>query len=92
MDATTIRDPMGGANQSGLRDHNERLVLSLIQRHGGLPSAEIWHYRRQFDHQNPLPPAAAWEVTRPSAGGDWSMRLAFSPTPFTDYLPATRYV
>jgi predicted NBD/HSP70 family sugar kinase len=32
---------MGGANQSGLRDHNERLVLSLIQRHGGLPSAEI---------------------------------------------------
>lgn len=41
MDATTIRDPMGGANQSGIRDHNERLVLSLIQRHGGLPSAEI---------------------------------------------------
>lgn len=58
----------------------------------GLPSDEIWHYRRQFDHQNPLPPAAAWEVTRPVAGGDWSMRLAFSPTPFTDYLPATRYV
>lgn len=36
----TIRDPMGGVNQSGLRDHNERLVLSLIQRHGALPSAE----------------------------------------------------
>ena len=32
---------MGGVNQSGVRDHNERLVLSLIQRHGGLPSAEI---------------------------------------------------
>ncbi len=58
----------------------------------GLPGDELWHYRRQFDHQNPLPPAAAWEVTRPIAGGDWSMRLAFSPTPFTDYLPATRYV
>ncbi|MCV2868762.1 ROK family transcriptional regulator [Defluviimonas sp. WL0002] len=41
MDNTPIRDPMGGANQSGIRDHNERLVLSLIQRHGGLPSAEI---------------------------------------------------
>ncbi|MCV2863589.1 ROK family transcriptional regulator [Albidovulum sediminicola] len=41
MDTTTIRDPMGGANQSGIRDHNERLVLSMIQRHGGLPSAEI---------------------------------------------------
>ncbi len=41
MDAVSIRDPMGGANQSGVRDHNERLVLSLIQRHGGLPSADI---------------------------------------------------
>ena len=41
MDAVSIRDPMGGANQSGIRDHNERLVLSLIQRHGGLPSADI---------------------------------------------------
>lgn len=37
----TIRDPIGGVNQSGLRDHNERLVLSLIQRHGALPSAEV---------------------------------------------------
>ena len=36
-----IRDPMGGVNQSGVRDHNERLVLSLIQRHGVLPSAEV---------------------------------------------------
>lgn len=41
MDEKTIRDPMGGVNQSGVRDHNERLVLSLIQRHGGLASAEI---------------------------------------------------
>jgi predicted NBD/HSP70 family sugar kinase len=41
MDETAIRDPMEGVNQSGVRDHNERLVLSLIQRHGGLPSAEI---------------------------------------------------
>ncbi|MGB7268885.1 MAG: ROK family transcriptional regulator [Albidovulum sp.] len=41
MNAALIRDPKGGANQSGVRDHNERLVLSLIQRHGGLPSADI---------------------------------------------------
>ncbi len=41
MDAIAIRDPMGGANQSGIRDHNERLVLALIQRHGALPSADI---------------------------------------------------
>lgn len=40
-EVTIIRDPQRGAHQSGLRDHNERLVLSLIHRHGGLPSAEI---------------------------------------------------
>jgi len=41
MDVPVIRDPLGGANQSGMRDHNERLVLSLVLRHGALPSAEI---------------------------------------------------
>lgn len=41
LDDIEIRDPMGGVNQSGVREHNERLVLSLIQRHGGLASADI---------------------------------------------------
>ncbi|MEO9825072.1 MAG: ROK family transcriptional regulator [Paracoccaceae bacterium] len=36
-----IVDPQGGANQSGLRDTNARLVLSYIRRHGAMPSAEI---------------------------------------------------
>ena len=36
-DDATLR----GSNQSGVRDHNERIVLSLIQRHGSLASAEI---------------------------------------------------
>lgn len=36
-----IRDPAGGANQSGLRDQNARVVLSFVRRHGGMPSAEI---------------------------------------------------
>ena len=30
-----------GTNQSGVRVYNERLVLSLIRRHGALPKAEI---------------------------------------------------
>ncbi len=41
MDTAVIRDPQGGANQSGVREHNERLVLSLIHRHGALSSADI---------------------------------------------------
>lgn len=30
-----------GANQSGMRDHNERLVLSLVRRQGALAKADI---------------------------------------------------
>ena len=30
-----------GSNQSGLRAHNERLVLSLVRRHGALAKADI---------------------------------------------------
>lgn len=36
-----VVDPGGGANQSRVRVHNERLVLSLVQRHGSLPKSEI---------------------------------------------------
>ena len=36
-----VRDPIGGSNQSGLRDQNARLVLSYIRRHGAMASAEI---------------------------------------------------
>lgn len=37
---TRARDPEG-ANQSGLRDHNARAILSFVRRHGGMSSAEI---------------------------------------------------
>jgi predicted NBD/HSP70 family sugar kinase len=30
-----------GTNQSGMRAHNERLVLSLVRRHGSLPKSDI---------------------------------------------------
>ena len=32
---------MRGTNQSGMREQNERLVLSLVRRHGGLAKSEI---------------------------------------------------
>ena len=41
IDQRIVRDPEGGANQSGLRDQNARLVLSYLRRHGALSSAEI---------------------------------------------------
>lgn len=36
-----VVDPSGGANQTRVRDHNQRLVLSLVRRHGSLPKSEI---------------------------------------------------
>jgi len=39
--ASGIVDPMGGANQTRVRAYNERLVLSLVRRHGALSKAEI---------------------------------------------------
>ncbi len=30
-----------GTNQSGMRDHNERLVLSLVRQHGALAKSDI---------------------------------------------------
>jgi predicted NBD/HSP70 family sugar kinase len=36
-----VVDLMGGANQTRVRAYNERLVLSLVRRHGSLSKAEI---------------------------------------------------
>lgn len=36
-----VIDPSGGANQTRVRAYNERLVLSLVRRHGSLPKSEI---------------------------------------------------
>ncbi|UOA28914.1 ROK family transcriptional regulator [Pseudosulfitobacter sp. DSM 107133] len=41
MDGTKIRALSGGVNQSGVRNHNERLLLSIVQRHGGLSGIDL---------------------------------------------------
>jgi predicted NBD/HSP70 family sugar kinase len=38
---TIILDKRRGTNAVGVRAHNERLILSLVRRYGGLPKAEI---------------------------------------------------
>jgi broad specificity phosphatase PhoE len=66
-------------------------VRVMLDQLGILPD-HAWHYRRQFDHQNPLPPAGAWAVTQDATSGEWVLRLVFSPQQHTEYLPATVYV
>ncbi|WP_417211730.1 ROK family transcriptional regulator [Antarctobacter sp.] len=41
MDGNVPTKQRGGVNQSGLRDHNERLILSVLQRHRTVPAAEL---------------------------------------------------
>ncbi|MDF2235305.1 ROK family transcriptional regulator [Albimonas sp. CAU 1670] len=41
MKDTEIRGLRPGVNLTGVRAHNERLILSLIQRHGEMPGAEL---------------------------------------------------
>lgn len=36
-----IRSLSGGVNQSGVRDHNERLLMSILQRQGALPGIDL---------------------------------------------------
>ena len=40
-DTRYIRSLSNGVNQKGVRDHNERLILSLLQRNGEMPGSEI---------------------------------------------------
>jgi broad specificity phosphatase PhoE len=61
-------------------------VLALLN-HLGVAEAEVSHYRSQFDHRNPLPPAAVWRAARRSPTHLWDMRLAFAPNPIQPFVP-----
>mgnify|MGYP001793727673 CR=1 FL=1 len=41
MDDGLIRSISTGLSQSGVRDHNERLLLSLLQRNGPMPGSDL---------------------------------------------------
>ncbi|QDC11456.1 ROK family transcriptional regulator [Oceanicola sp. D3] len=41
MDGTEIKGLSGGVNQSGVRNYNERLVLSVLQRRGAMAGSDI---------------------------------------------------
>jgi broad specificity phosphatase PhoE len=66
-------------------------VLSTLG-HLGAASAEINHYRSQFDHRNPLPPAGAWLGTRHNEAQAWNLRLVFAPNPIQPFLPDMAFV
>ncbi|MBY5935276.1 ROK family transcriptional regulator [Tateyamaria omphalii] len=41
MELDHVRTLSGGINQTGVRAYNERLILSILQRNGGLPGSDL---------------------------------------------------
>jgi broad specificity phosphatase PhoE len=66
--------------------------IRIVLQHLGLEQAQIDFYRRQFDRDNPLPPAAAWRLHREHADQNWRFDLAFAPQSFKPYVPEVVYV
>lgn len=61
--------------------------IRLLLSHLGVDQAAIDYYRRQFDRDNPLPPAGAWRISQTDNGNGWTASLVFSPAPFEEYSP-----
>lgn len=66
--------------------------IRLLLQHLNLPQAEIDFYRKQFDRDNPVPPAGAWRIASDQINGVWQLQLAFTPQPHTVYTPPLVYV
>ncbi|UWR21595.1 ROK family transcriptional regulator [Sulfitobacter sp. S190] len=41
MENSVVRSISAGLSQRGVRNHNERLILSLLQRHGAMPGSDV---------------------------------------------------
>jgi broad specificity phosphatase PhoE len=65
-----------------------RALLEYLQH----DRAEIDFYRKQFDRDNPLPPAGVWRISRITPQAPWQIELRFTPQPFRRYEPQTVYV
>ncbi|MCX6046314.1 MAG: histidine phosphatase family protein [Chloroflexi bacterium] len=66
-------------------------VRAMLQ-HLKLDQAEIDFYRKQFDRDNPVPPAGAWLATQARFDDRWQLHLAFTPQPHKVYTPPLVYV
>jgi broad specificity phosphatase PhoE len=66
--------------------------IRLMLDHLKLERAEIDFYRKQFDRDNPVPPAGAWRIMRTSPQTQWQITLAFTPQPYRAYQPQIVYV
>ena len=64
-----------------------RLLLQTL----GLSQAEVDFYRRQFDRDNPLPPAGVWKLAQ-QEGTLTTPEMVFAPQGFKRYVSEVVYV
>jgi broad specificity phosphatase PhoE len=74
----------------GLVTHGGPIRLLLAEL--GLAQAEVDFYRRQFDRDNPAPPAGVWRIRRNAQGELDKPELVFTPEPHQKYTPTVVYV
>lgn len=66
--------------------------IRMMLHHLKLEQAEVDFYRKQFDRDNPVPPAGAWQATRSRFDDRWQLQLAFTPQPHQAYVRPLVYV
>jgi probable phosphoglycerate mutase len=84
LDESETRGPLALVTHGG----PIRILLADL----GLDHAELDHYRRTFDRDNPVPPAGVWRITRTADGRIEKPELVFTPQPYTRFVPATVHV
>lgn len=81
LDESETRGPLALVTHGG----PIRILLADL----GLARAEIDHYRKIFDRDNPVPPAGVWRIVRAVNGRLEKPELVFTPQPYTPFVPAT---
>ncbi len=61
-------------------------IRALLQ-HLGVETEAINFYRRQFDRDNPAPPAGVWRLARARPESPWQVELVFTPEPHKTFAP-----
>lgn len=81
LDESEVRGPLALVTHGG----PIRILLGDL----GLDRAELDHYRRTFDRDNPVPPAGVWKIVRNADGRIEKPELVFTPQPYNRFMATT---
>jgi probable phosphoglycerate mutase len=87
---SSIGGSASGSDSAALVTHGGPIRLLLD--HLGLEKDALEFYRKQFDRDNPTPPAGVWRASRQGDEERWRLDLIYTPQPHRSYVPPTIYV